>query len=155
LEYPVKIRNPREFAPIGDQLLTVDRLCFPEDHWNRETWTRFLKNKSYTLVVDNPNQIRGYLLFSKLIDEAEILRIATKPEYQHQSVGKTVFQEMIDELSAERFQQVVLEVREDNNIAIRFYLKQGFKKTGVRKKYYQNPICNALIFRLELSDRLC
>lgn len=39
---------------------------------------------------------------------------------------------------------ISLEVNEKNDIAIKLYEKYGFKKVGIRKKYY-NGIDNAII----------
>jgi ribosomal protein S18 acetylase RimI-like enzyme len=47
-----------------------------------------------------------------------------------------------------------LEVRESNQIAIGFYLKQGFKYQGGRKNNYRQPKENALIFSLDLTESL-
>ena len=47
---------------------------------------------------------------------------------------------------------MVLEVRKSNDPAINFYLKFNFKIAGERKNYYSNPIEDAYVMELEISD---
>ena len=49
-------------------------------------------------------------------------------------------------------EKVVLEVRKSNNPAINFYLKFNFKIAGERKNYYSNPVEDAYVMELEISD---
>ena len=45
-----------------------------------------------------------------------------------------------------------LEVRESNMPAIRFYEKFDFKRVGLRKNYYKNPMENALLMTKTLLE---
>ena len=47
---------------------------------------------------------------------------------------------------------MILEVRKSNDPAINFYLKFKFKISGERKNYYSNPIEDAYVMELEISD---
>jgi len=46
---------------------------------------------------------------------------------------------------------VFLEVRESNQPARAFYLRQGFEESGRRKFYYANPQEDAILYRLALT----
>ncbi|MCK5138448.1 MAG: ribosomal-protein-alanine N-acetyltransferase, partial [Thermodesulfovibrionia bacterium] len=48
-------------------------------------------------------------------------------------------------------ENVFLEVRKSNYQAIRLYQKFEFIQIGLRKKYYQQPVEDALLFQLKLS----
>ncbi|MGZ7144902.1 GNAT family N-acetyltransferase, partial [Streptococcus pyogenes] len=48
-----------------------------------------------------------------------------------------------------RSEPVFLEVRESNKAARGLYEKFGFKKVGLRKKYYQNPVEDAVLMARE------
>ena len=45
--------------------------------------------------------------------------------------------------------KIMLDVRESNSVAIRFYRRHGFAEDGIRKKYYENPTENAILMSLE------
>ena len=46
----------------------------------------------------------------------------------------------------------MLEVRDSNIIAIKFYEKRGFKKISVRKNYYQDTHEDAIIYEKIISN---
>ena len=52
-----------------------------------------------------------------------------------------------EKILPEDTEDIFLEVRESNQIAINFYLKAGFEKISVRKRFYSNPTENALIMK--------
>jgi ribosomal-protein-alanine N-acetyltransferase len=58
----------------------------------------------------------------------------------------------IHESGRRKARKVILEVRKSNNPAINFYLKFEFRIAGERKNYYSNPIEDAYVMELEISD---
>ena len=57
---------------------------------------------------------------------------------------------IINESIENKSKEILLEVREKNIQAIKFYTLQGFKQITIRKEYYKNGD-NALILRKDLS----
>jgi ribosomal-protein-alanine N-acetyltransferase len=49
-------------------------------------------------------------------------------------------------------QKVFLEVRSSNTAAIKLYEGQGFKKQGIRKKYYSDNNEDAIVYAIELRS---
>ena len=49
---------------------------------------------------------------------------------------------------------VLLEVRQSNEVAQRLYTRHGFVPIGRRRRYYQAPPEDAVVMRLTLSPRL-
>jgi ribosomal-protein-alanine N-acetyltransferase len=58
----------------------------------------------------------------------------------------------IHESGRRKAAKIILEVRKSNNPAINFYLKFNFTIAGERKNYYSNPIEDAYVMELEVSD---
>ena len=58
----------------------------------------------------------------------------------------------VNESGRRNARKVLLEVRKSNNPAINFYLKFNFKITGDRKNYYSNPIEDAYVMELDISE---
>ena len=52
-----------------------------------------------------------------------------------------------------RVDEVFLEVRESNLSAQALYLGHGFRPVGQRSSYYRNPREDALVLRLEMTQR--
>ena len=90
--------------------------------------------------------ICGFISYSVIYDRAEIEYIAVGEEY----LGKGVSDELFDAFINDIFGcvNVSLEVDENNKRAINFYLKHGFEKKGIRKKYYKNS--DGILMVLEL-----
>ena len=58
----------------------------------------------------------------------------------------------IDESERRHARKVVLEVRKSNNPAINFYLGFDFRIAGERRNYYSNPVEDAYVMELDISD---
>lgn len=109
--------------------------CF-SDQWNAKSFQDLLNTPAISgvLAVQAKTQTpTGFLLIQSLGEEgAEIVLIATRPEFQRQGVAR----QLLDAIPA-RTGHVFLEVSEDNRPAIEFYKKTGFEEVGRRKNYYK------------------
>lgn len=95
----------------------------------------------------------GFILSRIVLDEAEILTVAIRPEYRGRGYSRSLLSRHLDELSRRGVAQVHLEVEEGNGAAIALYRRLGFKETGRRPGYYLKPDGNrvsALMMALAL-----
>jgi ribosomal protein S18 acetylase RimI-like enzyme len=58
---------------------------------------------------------------------------------------------LIGEAAKRGYEEVLLEVREDNPRARQLYLRHGFTEIGIRRGYYQPSGVNAVVMRKELA----
>lgn len=80
-------------------------------------------------VVAYHANVLGYaVLYANNLSEYEgyLTLIAVLPEYQGKKVGQTLLLECCDIAYNRGMKRVKLEVKRDNEKAIRFYLKNGF-----------------------------
>ncbi len=70
--------------------------------------------------------------------EAELLRIAVRPEGRGQGVGGRILRESTEALAAMGIRELHLEVRISNTSARRLYEREGWRRTGLRKGYYRD-----------------
>ncbi|WP_030104439.1 ribosomal protein S18-alanine N-acetyltransferase [Actinoalloteichus caeruleus] len=78
--------------------------------------------------------------------EAEVHTIAVDPAWQGRGVGTALLRSLLahaDSLRAPTF----LEVRTDNDSAIRLYERHGFVRVGLRRRYYQPSGADAYTMR--------
>jgi [ribosomal protein S18]-alanine N-acetyltransferase len=59
--------------------------------------------------------------------------------------------ELFNRARATGSESVVLEVRESNHSARKFYEKWGFEETGHRKRYYSHPVEDAVLYHRVIS----
>lgn len=90
------------------------------------------------------------LLVSVVVDEAEILTLATHPNLQRKGYAQSILREMIADLQQTNIRSIFLEVSENNTAAISLYNKLGFKEISRRHNYYKTPdgFQNAIVMTL-------
>lgn len=121
----------------------VHMSAFPQGQgWNEKAFKDLLEISFHYLVVDydDENKIRGFLLYSLILDEAEILTFCVSPEQQSKGVGGNLLAVFLKEMKEKQVSKVLLDVAENNFSAIKLYNRYGFMESGRRRKYYENKI---------------
>ncbi len=78
----------------------------------------------------------GFALARAILDEAELLLLATSPQHRRQGIGAALLRSVIAEARGRGVTRIHLEVRAGNG-AIELYRTHGFNKTGERRDYYR------------------
>lgn len=86
----------------------------------------------------------GYMGLSKIAGEGYVTNVAVLPEYRRLGIGNKILNHAIND-SENELEFISLEVRTSNAAAISLYEKFGFKNVGVRKRFYTNPVEDAII----------
>lgn len=106
-----------------------------------------LHNKFARFFVATFNDmVIGYLSCWMVEDTVDIINVVIDKNYQHHGFGQALFSQMEEEAKINNCNNIMLEVKENNNRAINFYLKQGYEQISIRKNYYQDH-SNALIMK--------
>lgn len=90
----------------------------------------------YGICGEN-REIVAYLLCSVIGDYAEILNIATHPDYRKKGLAKKLLAYWLN-FDHIRHNQIILEVRSKNTPAINLYTQFGFRQIHIRKNYYED-----------------
>lgn len=103
-------------------------------------------NSPYSInVVYRINDlIIGYLNYSIIYEKAEINNIFILEQYRNQGIGSKLIEYLLEKCKI--CENITLEVRKDNEKALRLYKKYGFKEVALRKNYY-NGIDGILMMR--------
>jgi len=88
------------------------------------------------LVLEVGSRVAGFLLFSRVLDEASIHDIAVHPDLQGRGLGRLLLQGALRHMKQAGAARCLLEVRESNRAARRLYGSARFHTDGVRKNYY-------------------
>lgn len=83
-------------------------------------------------------------------DEAEIASVCVDPAYRRLGGGTKLLQTLLMQARLSGAQNVYLEVRASNRAAQELYRGAGFECIGVRKRYYTNPLEDAVLMRCEI-----
>lgn len=80
---------------------------------------------------------RAFALGRVIVDEAELLTLATDPVYQRQGLGLRMLARFHEEAQTRQAARAFLEVASDNFPAIGLYEAVGYASEGKRPGYYR------------------
>ena len=119
------------------------------DAWSEKSLEdTFEYDYNHLLVEKRDGKVVGYVIYSDVQGEAELLRIAVDKAYRRRGIAALLMQNMLDELTESGAERVSLEVRAHNISAVALYKKFGFIDIFIRENYYTDPVDDALIFQL-------
>jgi ribosomal-protein-alanine N-acetyltransferase len=110
----------------------------------------------------NSDVARGYVLRAPdggiiglctawlIFDELHINSLAVLPEWRQRGLATYLLAEVVAIAKSEGAERATLEVRESNVPARRLYEGFGFTQVAVRRRYYTNPVEDALILWMDL-----
>lgn len=106
-----------------------------------------------TILATRPG---AFALARVAADEAELLMIATHPDFRRRGRARACLAEIIRAASRAGAATLHLEVAADNRSARALYHAEGFARSGLRQGYYQRPDGHrqdALLLVLSLPQR--
>lgn len=117
--------------------------------WTEKQFLESIQAHHCHVLLDG-DQVAGFLVSSRVMDEVELLNIAVAPNRQRHGHGARLLCWLVEYHQPEA-KNVFLEVRASNKAAIALYLAFGFQQTGVRKDYYPSAGGreNALVMNYE------
>ena len=107
--------------------------------WSRAVFADCIKAGYECQVIARDNQVAGFQIFSRVLDEAHLLNIAVAPAFQRQGLARESLCVAFERLRRLDTGFVYLEVRASNHGARVLYERLGFGVTGQRKEYYRKP----------------
>lgn len=125
-----------------------------QDAWSRKEVESTVGQKySVCAVAKEGQEILGYYLCYCVLDECEIARIAVNQKDRRKGIGQSLFSHLLQLCRERNVSKILLDVRESNLPAIRFYEKNGFIKDGIRKNYYAGEKSeNAILMSVNLTE---
>ena len=115
------------------KILQIEQNLFKNITIQKE-WYNVPSQSSVRIWKIEEDKITGYMSFYQVMDEVEIIKIGVIKSYQRNGYGSF----LIKELKKLNIKKIFLEVSTENVKAINFYLKNGFKEIGLRKRYYKS-----------------
>ncbi|MCI0531094.1 MAG: ribosomal protein S18-alanine N-acetyltransferase [candidate division Zixibacteria bacterium] len=123
------------------------------DAWSLGMFSSHVNSGSaVNFVLENEQEIIGYACNTSLPGFfISIDNITIREEFRRRGYASMLVEQVIQTAQANLADNVTLEVRESNQAAVNLYLKLGFVLQGRRKRYYRQPVEDALIMTLHLS----
>lgn len=123
--------------------------------WSESDYTNELKrDDSISLVAKTPAKIVGFLI-ARLITkidintnfggEVEIYNFAVRKKNHRKGIGQTLLDQCLRVANSRLCENIWLDVRVSNTLALNFYMKNSFEIIYRRKGFYNNPVEDAAI----------
>lgn len=134
---------------IIDQVVKLEQILF-QDSWHNQAIVSVLSGfGAGAIVAVQDTVVVGYCIYQVVFEIAEILRIATHPSYQNQGIAQIMLNQFMCLASQKNAQRVLLEVRADNDKAVRLYQRHGFYQIDIKAGYYHGV--DALIMQYDIK----
>lgn len=136
----------RELTPeMLGEAAEIERLCFSEP-WSPEALLYMCKSpNTHAVAVMIDGRLAAYGGCEFVPPEANIVNIATHPDFRRRGCASAVIDALEGFLSSKGVDSIFLEVRVSNTPARSLYESKGFRTVGVRKKYYRFPTEDAAV----------
>lgn len=140
----------------------IEKLCFSLP-WSEQSLIDSVKREDTMFLVceefdeknsddtgDVNSNIAGYIGMYLSFDEGDITNVAVSPAHRKKGYGEALVSKAKELAREKQLEMILLEVRVSNAPAISLYKKMGFEELGIRKKFYEHPVEDAIIMKCPL-----
>ena len=133
------------------EVLKIEQESF-QHAWTEEDFLCCLRQRNCIgMVAEFDHQIVGFMVYELQKSRLHILNFAVADEYRRMGVGQQMVLRLIDKLSQQRRNEILLEVRERNLDAQLFFKREGFRAVSVLRCHYDDTDEDAYIMRFRLD----
>jgi len=138
----------RRFKPADlEQVMHINRTCLPENYSSFFFTNLYERFPATFIVAEENSKVVGYAMcriergipsfkIIGLAKKGHLISIAVLPEYQRQSIGYALMQEVMQTMLLYEATECFLEVRVSNTPAVDLYKKMGFRIVRTKRSYY-------------------
>jgi ribosomal-protein-alanine N-acetyltransferase len=102
-------------------------------------------------VVEAAHQLVAYALVWQILDEVELVAIATRPDQRRRGAARLLLQASLDAVREAGAVRMLLEVAASNRAALSLYESLGFRVFNRRPAYYAATGDDALEMELRIA----
>ena len=123
-----------------EQVYEIEQSCFKDPYPRKHLEYEFFENPvNVILVAEEDDKVVGFIDFMITFNSATIVQIAVIPEYRNRKIATLLLKEMENTFPKDIedvVENVTLEVRKSNEIAVNLYKKNGYETIVEKKHYY-------------------
>ena len=117
----------------------IDQQCFEKEiAYTRRDMRAYLRFPGAECVVSETSRgtMAGFCIGMRRGQLGYVVTMDVLPQYRRKGVAQELLTEIERRLAARDVREVWLETATDNEAAIAFWLKHGYRKRGIREGYY-------------------
>jgi ribosomal-protein-alanine acetyltransferase len=158
----IRLATPADIPTI----LALEQICPSAAHWTELQYRNLLRNEVLESIshrvallaegtfeeipaipIQTQPTLLAFLVAHRIDREWELENIAVAAISRRRGLATLLIQDLFRRARENNSHSIFLEVRESNQLAQTLYEKLGFKKSGLRKGYYQTPPEDAILYR--------
>lgn len=130
--------EPHDFAA----LYKLDQSCFPAGiSYSKTTLRYFLTLASAdSVVAEEGGRIVGFIVSEENPPLAHIITLDVDTKHRRQGVGAALLETLESNLAARGVRSILLETAIDNEAAVAFWKRHGYRIEATLKRYYLGRI---------------
>lgn len=142
--------RPMTYADL-DEVVRLEKMCFGLGAWSKGAFASELKREpqSYFAVACINGVLVGFAGWRWEGENAHITNIAVHPKMRGRKIGELLLRTILEEAVRRGLNSSILEVRKSNIVAQNLYHKFGYKVIAIKRGYYQFPLEDAVVMKLE------
>ena len=118
-----------------ERVMAVEQQAYAHP-WSRSNFLDTLAAGYQAQVLLAGEEMLGYFVAMKGVDEVHLLNITVAPGWQRQGWARVILDALAIWARGQGVDWVWLEVRSGNQRAMQVYEAQGYRRVGQRKNYY-------------------
>ena len=135
-------------------VLEIEKALFPIDAWTDALFLAELAEVSISRDVSVAildSQLVGYASFRYVGKQGDVNTVAVASGQQGKGIGTALMDWLESQAVLRNVREIFLEVRSDNEAAIKMYATRGYERIDIRRNYYGNTI-DANIMRKKVTN---
>ena len=129
-------------------VVEIEKQCFSLP-WSANSFEDSItREDTIFLVCEAEENITGYMGLYLSFEEASVTNVAVSPVFRKKGYGEALVENAKKAAKEAGAECIFLEVRQSNQPALSLYKKIGFEELGIRKKFYEHPVEDAIIMKV-------
>ena len=124
-----------------DNILPLENQLYHKP-WQKKDYEYELNDNPFAyylkMIDKDSNEIMGFIGFWIKFEQAEITKVSIAKKYQGYKLSKLLMADAERRIKLAECENITLEVRVSNVVAINLYKSCGYEIVATRKKYYEN-----------------
>jgi len=136
------------------EVMEIEQSSFQQP-WTEEDFLGHLRQRNCIgMVAEYNQQIVGFMIYELHKARLQLLNFATSADLRRLGIGLQMVTKLVDKLSQQRRQEILLEVRESNLAAQLFFKAQDFQAFRVMRAHYDDTTEDAYVMRFRIHEHV-
>ncbi len=132
--FKLRAYQPDDF----ETLYEIDQACYdPEIAYSRRELRQYMRFRGVECVVaEAEGKMAGFCLAAGEGGLGYVITMDVLEAYRRHGIASGLLEAVEERLASRKVREVWLETATDNDAAIAFWQRHGYRKHGIRKNYY-------------------